>query len=329
MNAFRTRIPPLSRPGALLFVALAVASFHVAYQPASFGPLRLLIILYPISLVQLARLRTTRGSFYAGLQRGSEELQVRVHGLETSPTLIYLPGLHGDWTLIGGLRKAVANTLRFVEITYPRTLDWSLDDYAAGVEKALLEKGITGGWLLAESFSSQVAWSLVARGTFRAEGVILAGGFVRHPARAAVRLAERICGRIPLSLLVRVMFGYATIARFRYRRSPETLAGIHEFIERRTELDRQAATHRLRLVAQNDPRAIVRQTAVPVYALSGWLDPIVPWFCVRRWLRRHCPALRDYQIVRSADHNVLGTAPDAAAKHILRWIAGSTRPVAL
>jgi hypothetical protein len=30
--------------------------------------------------------------------------------------------------------------------------------------------------------------------------------------------------------------------------------------------------------------------------------------------------LRDYKVVRSADHNVLSTAPDQAAKQVLRWI---------
>jgi pimeloyl-ACP methyl ester carboxylesterase len=116
------------------------------------------------------------------------------------------------------------------------------------------------------------------------------------------------------------MFGYAKLARFRYRHSPETLANIQEFIARRTEPDRQAATHRLHLVAESDPRAITRHLAVPVYALSGLIDPVVPWFFVRGWLRRHCPALREYKIIRSADHNVLGTAPDLAAEQVLRWM---------
>jgi len=31
----------------------------------------------------------------------AEELQLRIHGQASLPTLIYLPGLHGDWTLIG------------------------------------------------------------------------------------------------------------------------------------------------------------------------------------------------------------------------------------
>lgn len=250
-----------------------------------------------------------------------EKLQVRIHGNPALPTLIYLPGLHGDWTLLGGFRKALAGRVRLVEITYPRTVDWSLADYAAGVEDGLRAQGIRRGWLLGESFGSQVVWAIIARRQFQAQGVILAGGFVRHPLRWAARLARRIAGALPLSLLTRIVFAYARIARFRYRRSPETLAGIDEFIARRTELDRQAATHRLQLVAGNDPSAVVRQLQLPLYGLAGWVDPIVPWFRVRPWLRRNCRALREFRIVWPADHNVLSTAPMVSAEQVWRWMA--------
>lgn len=250
----------------------------------------------------------------------SEELQIRIHGDASQPTLIYLPGLHGDWTLIPSFKRALGNRVRFVETTYPRTLTWSLDDYAANMEAALAEKGITRGWLLGESFSSQVVWPMVARGKFQTEGIILAGGFVKHPIRAGVRLAEKIGRGISLSLLTRLMFGYAKVSRFRYRHSPETQKSIHEFIARRTELDRQAAVHRLRLIAGSDFCLIAKSTRIPVYAITGALDPVVPWFCVHHWLRRNCPALHDYKIMWRADHNVLSTAANASADQMVQWI---------
>jgi pimeloyl-ACP methyl ester carboxylesterase len=251
----------------------------------------------------------------------TEQLQLRIYGDASQPTLIYLPGLHGDWTLVGGFRRALGGRVRFAEVTYPRTLTWSLEQYAEGVEQALKTRGITGGWLVGESFGSQVVWAIVARQRFQVEGLILAGGFVRHPIRWAVRLAEHLCGSISLGLLTRILFGYARLARFRYRRSPETLANIQEFIARRTELDREAAKHRLRLIAQSDPCMVARQMRAPVYALAGVLDPVVPWYWVRRWLKKNCPQLRAYKIIWRADHNVLGTAPDAAAEQVLEWMA--------
>ena len=159
--------------------------------------------------------------------------------------------------------------MRFVEVTYPRTLTWSLEDYAAGVEGALAEHGIRAGWLLGESFSSQVVWPLVARGRFHARGVILARGFVRHPAPWIVPRAERITTGLPLPLLRRMLAGYARVARIRFWRSPETLAGIGEFISRWTELHRQAAAHRLRLIAQNDPCSLAREVRPPGIRADG------------------------------------------------------------
>jgi pimeloyl-ACP methyl ester carboxylesterase len=250
-----------------------------------------------------------------------EKLQLRVYGDTSKPTLVYLPGVHGDWTLIGGFRKAVGEKVRFVEMTYPRTTTWSMDDYATAIEDALLQNGISRGWLLGESFGSQPLWLMTAHGKFQAQGVILAGGFVRYPAHRFMCLMQAVTGRISSRLFVKIVFGYAKFARFRYRDSPETLETLDEFISRRSPEDKQAAQYRLRLVAENDPREIARNVKVPVYGLSGFFDPLVPWPLVRRWLKRNCPAFRDYQVIRRADHNVLNTGIKESAAWILKWIS--------
>ena len=90
-----------------------------------------------------------------------EHLQIRIHGDTSLPTLVYLPGMHGDWTLVSSFRAAIAGRVRFVEFAYPRTVTWSLEDYAAGIEETLLANGIERGWLLGESFGSQVVWALM------------------------------------------------------------------------------------------------------------------------------------------------------------------------
>src|SRR3989454_8807092 len=93
----------------------------------------------------------------------TEDLKMRVHGDALLPTLVYLPGMHGDWTLVSSFRAAIAGRVRFVEFAYPRTVTWSLDDYAAAIEEALLANGIERGWLLGESFGSQPAWAIIQR----------------------------------------------------------------------------------------------------------------------------------------------------------------------
>jgi pimeloyl-ACP methyl ester carboxylesterase len=257
-----------------------------------------------------------------------EKLQLRIYGDNSLPTLIYLPGLHGDWTLVGSFRKHVVGKVRFVEMTYPRTLVWSLDDYAAAIETALAENGITHGWLLGESFGSQPLWAIVGRKKFQADGIILAGGFVRLPMCRTLQLAQRIAGSIALALVTQIIFPvtnktfawlYTKLARRRFHDAPETLAKINEFLERRTPLDFRAAQHRLHLIAQNDPRMTAQNASVPVFAVSGWFDPLVPWFAVRRWLRKNCPMLHDYKIIQG-DHAVLVSAPKKSAGQILDWM---------
>jgi len=132
----------------------------------------------------------------------SEQLQVRCHGAPSLPTLIFLPGLHGDWTLVSSFRAAVQDRVRFVEFTYPRTLTWSLEDYAHAVLEALAAQGIRSGWLVGESFSSQVAWQIAElsageAGKFTTQGIILSGGFAAHPIPALVRVARYINGLMP------------------------------------------------------------------------------------------------------------------------------------
>lgn len=275
------------------------------------------------------------------------DLQMRVHGEDSLPTLIYLPGLHGDWLLVTRFRLAVAGRVRFVEFTYPHTGSWSLAEFADAVAAKLHEHGIAHGWVLAESFGSQVAWPLVAGGgggeaadsplakvaaeprrqrTFQAEGLILAGGFTRHPWLAGVRAAEWACRRAPLGWLSAVVSTYAVIARWRFKQHPEVLAALREFKAGWGEPLREAAAHRLHLIATNDPRAVARSVTLPIFHLSGVLDPVVPWPPVQRWLRRECPGWRADRVVWTADHNVLGTGTRAAVAQVLAWMgAGGSR----
>ncbi len=274
----------------------------------------------------------------------TDPLQIRVHGDAALPTLIYLPGLHGDWLLVTRFRLAVAGHVRFVEFTYPNTLTWSLEDFAAAVEAKLQEHGIGHGWLLAESFGSQVAWPLLSRSQrreeadpthtpsassprrlppFHADGLILAGGFVHHPWLSGVRVTEWLCRRSPLPWLTAIVSTYAVLARWRFKQNPEVLAALRAFKARWNEPLRQAAVHRLRLIAANDPRAVARTATLPVFNLTGVLDPVVPWLPVQRWLRRECPGWRADHIVWTADHNVLGTGTAKAAAQVLAWIAST------
>ena len=262
----------------------------------------------------------------------SASVDLRVHGETVLPTLVYVPGLHGDWTLVASFRAALKNQVRFIELMYPRTTAWSLADYAGAVLDALRDARVSAGWLLGESFGSQVVWQMLelapARG-FDVQGIILTGGFVRYPVPWALPLAEGLNRRVPFWVLKLLCRCYAFYARFRHARAPETRANIGEFLRRRTlEADRQAICHRYGLIAGYDARPAARQCRVPVFQLYGLFDPIVPWWPVRAWLKRHCSACRGTRLIWRADHTVLATAPRASARAVLAWITpgrGETR----
>src|SRR5438445_13293380 len=125
---------------------------------------------------------------------------------------------------------------------------------------------------------------------FQTQGLILAGGFVRHPVIWAVRMAGGVSSAIPMWFVKLFCVIYARYAKFRHKRAPETLASIGEFVANRTqESDRRAIVHRYAIIADNDLRSVARQFALPVYYLAGLVDPLVPWCFVRGWLRRSCP----------------------------------------
>ncbi len=249
-----------------------------------------------------------------------DALQIRIHGDASRPTLIYFPGLHGDWTLVSSFREAVKGRVRFVEFTYPRTVTWSLVDHADAILTELRKNGINEGWVLAESFGSVLAWAVIEKG-FAARGVILAGGFVRYPFMPLVQLAHCINRTIPNWALAGFCRFYASYARLRHRKAPETFAAVEEFVRRRTEPgDREAICHRYTLIQQSDARKLVCSLHIPVYQLIGFFDPIVPWWAVRKSLLRGCRGYRDWKLIWRADHNVLGTAPKVAGDQILSWM---------
>jgi len=255
-----------------------------------------------------------------------ELVEMRCHGNPANPVLIYLPGLHGDWTLIATFRKLISENFYFIEFTYPRTLQWNLTDYAHAVDLALFQKGIRKGWILAESFSSQVLWELLedhdfARSFgFTCYGVILAGGFVKYPINILVQTIADLLAILPWRLWKVTFWIYAKYSHFRHRNAPESAESVKEFVNRRTPEDIAAIRHRLNLIATNDPSTGVKQVRCPIYLLAGIFDPIVPTWPVLRWLRMNCRRFQSHKIIWPADHNVLGTEPAQAVRQIESWI---------
>lgn len=291
-----------------------------------------------------------------------EPLQIRIHGDESKPTLIYLPGVHGDWTLVSSFRERMKPHVRFVEFIYPRTLTWSLEEYAEAVLAKLVENEIHAGIILGESYGSQVAWPMLnicsdgghpgRSDTPKSDGInhsgkhetpevqragsprslgfapqalILSGGFVRYPIMPFVHFTRLLWALMPERLIRFNFWAYATFARWRHRHAPETAAAIKEFIARRTPEDLRAIDHRFKLIQENRPDSMVKAVEIPVYQLTGFWDPVVNFPSVRRSLKKLCPGYQSTHVIPMGDHNVLGTAPQKAAEVVREWVyANST-----
>jgi len=243
-------------------------------------------------------------------------VSIRVHE-GSGPTVIYLPGLHGDWGLIGAFRRALGARVRFVEFAYSKE-DLSVERLAELVHASLAANRVESGWILGQSFGSQVGWALLARG-FRAEGVVLAGGFVKHPWPWGARLFRAVLTLLPVRLIIPGYTLYTSLSKTLASRGPEEAEEMLAFARSRSGKDWKATTFRLSLIAAGDPREIARATRVPVHYLGGRIDPLVPWPIVTRWLKRECPGYRGEIILRYADHNVLGSSPRESAQHVLAW----------
>jgi pimeloyl-ACP methyl ester carboxylesterase len=228
-------------------------------------------------------------------------VELRVHEGD-GPTLVYLPGLHGDWGLIGQFRRDLGRRVRFVEFAYSKD-PVTLPDLSRLVHEALGRAGISGGWLLGQSFGSQVAWGLLERG-YAADGVILAGGFVKHPWPWGAAFLRAVMGGLPAGVVKPVYSFYSRACNALARREPERAAEIMEFAARRGAPEWKAA----------------RGAKAPVYYLGGGIDPLVPWPLVTRWLKRECPGYKGAAILPLSDHNVLGSAPKASADRVLGWL---------
>lgn len=245
-------------------------------------------------------------------------LSIRVHE-GAGPNLIYLPGLHGDWGLIGAFRRALDGRVRFIEFSYSKD-EVTMERLAELVHADLTTHGVTSGWILGQSFGSQVAWALIARG-FKADGVVLAGGFVKHPWPWGARLFRALMSGVPSSVINPAYAAYTALCNALARRGPEEAEELMAFARNRGGKDWKATTSRLTLIADGDPRPIARVTSAPVHYLGGMIDPLVPWPLVTRWLRRECPGYRGETIFPYADHNVLGSSPRESAARVLAWVA--------
>lgn len=254
-------------------------------------------------------------------------VQIEVHETSTKENvIIILPGLHGDCSHLTSFLQEF-NTSQVITVKYlsSKRNKNTIEEYADSLFCALSIINAREGFIIAESFGSQVAWRFLellkkntAPFTFQVKALILAGGFLSHPFPRLVRLFSYLYGKARVSwlnLAFRAYFGFVSKATGA-KKLPNT------FFEERSSLqDQKALISRMELM-QNDFRKIAENIRCNVYLLVGFWDVIaVPWPLNYFYLNKYCPKFEaKWDYCFWGDHAVLYSEPKKSASIIKNWI---------
>ena len=191
--------------------------------------------------------------------------------------LVMLPGLDGTGTLFRPLLDVLPAGIHPTVIAYPPDQLFSLAEYAAFVARQLPRgKSI----LLAESFSSLVALSLLEMGAAKFSAVLFVAGFAEPPMRFLLRLAPLVpqlgvAMRSPPSFLLR-QFCLGKDAK------AQQLALVRKAL---VTVSPHVLKHRLELIATRRPSGKM-EFRIPCHYLQASEDRLIPATSAR-WFQQH------------------------------------------
>lgn len=242
-------------------------------------------------------------------------------GDRTAPPVVYLPGVHGDWTPQGQARLILSREFHFVETAYPRIHDWSIENFARALNDLLDHLGIKSAHVVAESFGSLVGWQFGIANSERLRSLTLVGGFSRAPRFGVAAAASAAVKLIPPLIMETAIDSYVAgkSAIGEKRETFETGA----YPASRTKRGQQAVSNRMRIIQGADFRPHLESIGFPVRYIGGARDIIVP---VRREIATLVATLPDHcefesELVPRAPHALIASHP----KHTAEWIASGVR----
>lgn len=223
--------------------------------------------------------------------------------------LILLPGMDGTGELFAKLLTALDKRISVVIIRYPPGEPLTYQQILARVRNALpVDESY---FLLGESFSGPVAFSLAAEQPAGLKGLILCASFIRAPLHGLTMLPwlSRIIpfGILPGWLLAIPLFGWSWSTTLRSALSSALAKVSSEVLQ-----------HRLHEVLTVDVTAAAKAVQVPVLYLQATEDLLVPKSAARL-LNDLMPTVRIAKF--KAPHMLLQVAPTEAASVIELFMA--------
>ena len=244
----------------------------------------------------------------------------QVTGDPNAPPILYLPGVHGDWTPQVRARSILGRDFHVVETAYPRIENWSIDDYARALKELLEGLRIDSAHIVGESFGSLVAWQFGIANPERVRSFTLVGGFSRPPRFRVAAVAAAALKSLPTGVLESAIDVYVAGKSATGERRETFESGAYPAT--RTPRGRRAAANRMTIIQESDFRDQLKEIRFPVRYVGGARDIVVP---VRReiaTLLAHLPPHCDFQskLVAGAPHAIIASHPQQTVEHMARWV---------
>lgn len=250
------------------------------------------------------------------------ELIYRIQGDTHSPPVVYLPGVHGDWTPQASATPLLSQSLRLVQIEYPKMSQWRVEDYVQALVRLLDRLEFRTVHLVAESFGSLVGWQFGLEYPERVRSMVIIGGFAQPPEPRMVRMARWGLSLLPADLFERGVNAYVMFRRRQGRLThPETEVDL-PYPAVRTELGRAATIRRFDIISQSYYLHDLHDIRFPVRYIGGELDLIVPVKREIATLERLLSEEADFKshLIPGAPHMIIASHPEETSAQVTKWI---------
>ncbi|HEY8961702.1 MAG TPA: alpha/beta hydrolase [Luteolibacter sp.] len=228
--------------------------------------------------------------------------------MNSSPTLVILPGLDGTGTLSTAFAGGNWEDRPVVVLPLPTDGPQDYETLEAALAPQLPEGPLV---LLGESFTSPLAARLAKRERGRVEALILAGGFCsapRSPNLALMPLRSLFLMKPPVSLLRRFLLGDDA--------SEEAVETLLKAVE---SIPAETLANRVEVVLALKEDECPSPDGLPALLLQARNDEAIPWEAQSK-LERHFPEAKVVWI--EGPHLLLDRRPDECREAVKAFLSG-------
>jgi pimeloyl-ACP methyl ester carboxylesterase len=227
-----------------------------------------------------------------------------------SPKLVLLPGMDGTGELLDSFVRALPRSFTTQIVRYPP------NRYLASTELFhLLDSTVFGSGpfvLIAESFSSPLAFQWAATNPANLKGLIICAGFTTSPIRGALRSIFRLLS--PFCFLVTPPASAIKLLLVGRDASPSLVAAVRSAI---SSVRPEVLSCRLRMVLTCDARSELNKVAVPMLFIQPKNDRLIGLDRLEE-MKQIKPGV-EIEIV-AGPHLLLLREPEMAAEVVARFV---------